>query len=327
MLYAYYAKSIVNMTKRYDLLSKNIWGVCQMGKDYSSKNYLFEYCIMDCDLYCRHKRGDVDVPSTVTLHNHDGYEILLFLAGDVSLFVESEEKKMERGDLVLIRPYEFHGVTMMNTESYERITLDFREDYLISACDEKTDLSLCFNRESGSRINYVHLDEDAIPQYVELARKMEDYLRNNHYGAGVMLKSLFSIFMVQVNQHAHTLSTPSYSSIMPPVVSKIFDYISSNLTNDITVEDIANALHHNSDYLNRAFKNVTGRSLKQYISAKKISLAQQYLTQGYAPYDVCFMVGYKNYSSFSRRFSELLGISPKQYQLKYQSGYLGSFRN
>lgn len=109
-------------------------------------------------------------------------------------------------------------------------------------------------------------------------------------------------------------------------MAKTFHYISDHLTTYFTVEDIACELHHNSAYLNRAFKQVTGCSLKQFISAKKISLAQQYLAQGYAPYDVCFMVGYNNYSSFSRQFSEQLRISPKQFQLKFRSGYTGGLR-
>lgn len=96
-------------------------------------------------------------------------------------------------------------------------------------------------------------------------------------------------------------------------------------TSDIPIQKktrfAANIFFHNcsSDYLNRVFKATTGSSIKHFISAKKISLAQQYLRQGYPPYDVCFMIGYKNYSSFFRRFSEQVGLSPKQYQLSSKS--------
>ena len=55
-----------------------------------------------------------------------------------------------------------------------------------------------------------------------------------------------------------------------------------------------------------------------YINAKKIVLAQKLLLQNYSPYDVCFMVGYNNYSSFSRRFSKQIGTSPKQFQLSHK---------
>lgn len=291
-----------------------------------NSTFQLEYCILDCNLYCRHKCGEINLPKKTIMHNHDGFEILLFLGGDVSLFVESEEKKLERGDLVLFNAYAFHGISARNKESYERVTLDFRTEFLKSVCDEETDLSACFRRVPPRRLNLVHLDEPAIEEYVRIASVIEEHLRNPQYGSDILIRSLFSILMIITNRHMDAYDTPEYSSIMPPVVAKTFHYISDHLTTYFTVEDIACALHHNSAYLNRAFKQVTGCSLKQFISAKKISLAQQYLAQGYAPYDVCFMVGYNNYSSFSRQFSEQLRISPKQFQLKFRSGYTGGLR-
>jgi AraC-like DNA-binding protein len=77
-------------------------------------------------------------------------------------------------------------------------------------------------------------------------------------------------------------------------------------------------LHYSSDHLSRVFSEAMGDSLNHYINAKKIVLAQKLLLQNYSPYDVCFMVGYNNYSSFSRRFSKQIGIAPKQFQLSHR---------
>lgn len=47
-----------------------------------------------------------DTPITVssTIHNHDGYEIYLFLSGDIRMVFENDSRIMKRGDLVLILP-------------------------------------------------------------------------------------------------------------------------------------------------------------------------------------------------------------------------------
>lgn len=39
-----------------------------------------------------------------TIHNHDGYEIYLFLSGDIRMVFENDSRIMKRGDLVLILP-------------------------------------------------------------------------------------------------------------------------------------------------------------------------------------------------------------------------------
>ena len=108
---------------------------------------------------------------------------------------------------------------------------------------------------------------------------------------------------------------PTYHNILPPLVTDIYQIVEDNLSKDCSVEFIAQELHHNSDYLNRIFKQYSGNSLKHYITAKKISLAQLQLAQGLSPYDVCFLVGYNNYSTFSRAFNDRVGMSPKKYQI------------
>ncbi len=284
------------------------------------KDIRCKYSILDKDIICEHKLARVNIPSTVTLHNHDGYEIILFLGGeDISLFVESDGKVLERGDLVFINPYAFHGLKITDISQYDRIVINIRDPYLQSLNDEHTDLSLCFHKMPAKRLNVIHLSEAEIDRYMSIAVNLEKVLSSQNYGHTILARAFLSELMVLANQYAKTFHTPRYSNIMPSIVTKTFEFIEENITSDITVESLAIQFHHNSDYLSRAFKTATGSSLKHFINAKKISLAQQYLRQGYPPYDVCFMIGYKNYSSFSRRFSEQIGLSPKQYQLSSMS--------
>lgn len=279
--------------------------------------------ILDREVTCEHKLAKVDIPSTITLHNHDGYEIILFLGGeDVQFFVESDGKTLERGDLIFIDSYSFHGLTMTDISHYERVVINIQESYLHLLNDNCTDLSLCFHRMPSKRLNLIHLSESDIQRYLSIAKNLEKVIFSRNYGHAILTRAFLSELMVMANQYAETFHTPLYSNTMPPIVTKIFEFVEKNITSDLTVENLAAQFHHNSDYLSRSFKAATGSSLKHYIIAKKITLAQQYLRQGYPPYDVCFIIGYKNYSSFSRRFSEQVGLSPKQYQLNSQTAIL-----
>lgn len=171
--------------------------------------------------------------------------------------VESEEKKLERGDLVFISAYAFHGIGLIDSDRYERVVINIRWNCLRELGEETADLTSCFSRTPAGKLNILRLEEEDILTFTDLAAR---------------------------------------------------------LTDPLTVEQIAKEIHHNSDYLSRVFKDTTGGPLKQYINARKMFLTRQYLQQGYPPYEVCFMIGYNNYSSFSRRFSAQIGCSPKQYQ-------------
>lgn len=276
------------------------------------------YSILDNDLICEHKLNRVVIPSTATLHNHDGFEIVVYLKGDVQIFVESEAKQMERGDIFLIPTFSFHGLNTFDVENYERIVLNIRPNLLQELSDKHTDLSSCFYNIKPGKLNYLHVDDSYLDELVSLLDKLEKVSRSSQYGSSILAKAYLAEFMVAISNYAHHSEAPSFESIMSPAIAKVFAYVDENLCNNITVEKIADDLHHNSDYLGRLFHEVTGGSLKYYINAKKISLAQKYLCEGYSPYDVCFMIGYNNYTSFSRRFSSHIGCSPKQYQQKWR---------
>ena len=118
----------------------------------------------------------------------------------------------------------------------------------------------------------------------------------------------------------HQDSRKEFPSIMPLPVKGAFLFVQEHLTENFTIQELAEALHHNSDYISRCFKKTMGITLQDYIIAKRISRAQEYLLKGYPPTEVCYLCGFNNYSNFSRTFAAYLGISPKKYQKSKRNG-------
>jgi len=287
------------------------------------KDYQCSHSILDDDIICEHKNAHLALPSTVKLHHHDGYEIVLFLGGEhVTIYVESERKELERGDLILIDSYTFHGLYLDESSNYERVVINIEERYLEKISTKETNLSSCFHLASPNALNLIHLDETKISQFMTISTKLEHVIKEAQYGYDILKCAYLSELMVFVNVIKTSTASSSYPSIMPKIVSNTFTYIGKNLSTDITVDKIAKSLHHHSDYLSRCFKEVTGYTLKHYILAKRIALAQKKIREGSSPYDACFQIGFNNYSSFSRAFSKQIGCSPKKYQLKYREKIL-----
>lgn len=285
------------------------------------RDYQCPYNVLEQDIMCEYKCARMDLPKTITLHYHDGYELLMFLNGDVSMFVESIEKKLVRGDLVIVPPYAVHGLNLEGVAEdviahYERVVLNIKPQILKKISDESTDLFRFLQDISSQPYSIVHIDSDALDDFLLILEKIRNAIRDKRFGSSLMEKALLTEFIVNLAHYSHHTVQAEFTNKMPRTVTEVFRYIDENLTGELSVELIAEKLHHNTDYIGRMFKNATGGSLKYYINAKKISLAQKYLSQGYSPSEVCFMVGYENYSSFSRRFCVQVGLSPKQYQLK-----------
>ena len=63
------------------------------------------------------------------LHSHDGYEIYLFLSGEVRINFENSSHIMKHGDMVLIPPYVFHYSMPLGDSTYNRIVINIKESY------------------------------------------------------------------------------------------------------------------------------------------------------------------------------------------------------
>ena len=281
--------------------------------EYSSQKILR---IIDADLVCECKTISDPVDPTLTLHNHDGFEVLLMLNGNLNLFIEGSGKKLTRGDLICLRPYIFHRAELLSEHLYDRIVINFKEDFLKNACSEKSDIASSFNSLPANTLDIIHLTEEEIQQFADCAASLQKALQYKEFGDDLLVSAYFAQLMVMINRHTITGTIPKKPEIIPKLVSDTFTYIESHITEEITIKALEGQLHHNGSYISRCFKKITGTSLQQYIIAKKITHSQTLLRMGYSPCDVCFMTGFNNYSNFSRTFSKMTGASPKQYQIK-----------
>ena len=266
---------------------------------------------LEKDLVCLHKKS---MPFTMQYHHHDGYEIFLFLNGDANYYIEENCYQMKRGCLFNMRPNEMHRVECYDIKKYERITINIRPKLLHDLSTKQTDLTRCFTDRPFGKDNLIYLYEHQINEFIFLANNLEKIQNSSEYGHDLMARSYLYQILIFVNKIFLKKTQEDPINIMPPIVSRTMLYINEHLTEQITMADIANHVHHNPAYISRCFKKVTGVSLQQYIIYKRIFLAKKYLMEGYSLNDTCRLSGFNDYSNFARTFKKQIGCSPKKFQ-------------
>lgn len=274
------------------------------------KNFVFQRE----KIICEHKLGGLVASVHPVFHNHDGFEILIFLDGETNFYAEKEGKQLERGDVLLIAPYAFHYAEPLEVSTYDRIVISIRGDLVPELGTDTIDLSSCFSVAATGQINMLHLQEDFLEKLVKQSEELEEILDTDCFAGELLAKAVLTQILVLLNTPLHQDSYKEFSSIMPLPVKNTFLYVQEHLTENFTIREMAETLHHNRDYISRCFKKTTGISLQNYIIAKRISLAQEYLVKGYPPTEVCFLCGFNNYSNFSRTFTNHIGMSPRNFQ-------------
>ena len=98
-------------------------------------------------------------------------------------------------------------------------------------------------------------------------------------------------------------------------VAEAVRYIQDNYSREVTLSDIAAAVHLSPFHLTRLFKQALGVSPHQYLIQVRVSSARSLLTAGSGERslaEVASAVGFADQSHLTRHFKRLLGVTPKQ---------------
>lgn len=97
-------------------------------------------------------------------------------------------------------------------------------------------------------------------------------------------------------------------------VRHVTDYILENLARDLTIQEIADHVGLNRDYISKLYKKKTGITIQQRISDARFTEAIRYLYAGYTVREAANLSGFKDVSNFSKKFKKLHGICPKDWK-------------
>ena len=246
-------------------------------------------------------------------HRHNGYEIYIFLKGNVNFLVENSCVHLERGNIAIINPTEYHRAVSLDNSLYERITLNISSSMLRSLSTGSTNFNNFFDSKQHGVNNIILLPEDILNKLLSLIDSLNDAFNSDSFGNDVLQKAYLAQILHLICNNYIVYKHLSVN-IMPPLVSDTMQYIENHIHENFSLNDIEKALSFNNRYISRMFKQSTGISLKQYILEKKITLAQKLLAEGCSVTDACYNSGFNDYSNFIRTFKQYTGTTPGSFK-------------
>lgn len=92
-------------------------------------------------------------------------------------------------------------------------------------------------------------------------------------------------------------------------------YVQQHIDQNLSCQDIADAVHLNSSHLTRLFKKEKGITLNDFITSEKMRVAASLLKVTKIPVSmIAVKVGYTSFSYFSQVFRKCMGLSPMEYR-------------
>lgn len=250
-------------------------------------------------IYYRHEKTENLSPDTYSLHTHNVYELLYIVSGDITHIIEDRKYKLEKGDLILIRPLHYHFIQIDSTTTYERynILFDIEKNHLETA------------ESLPKTIEVISLADDPIIE--NLFSKLDLYHKNcNQNTFQTLIFHLLSELFIYLK--IFTQSQKVQSSDISELLSKAISYINDNLHLPLSVSNIAEHLFVSESYLFRMFQKELHQTPKKYIGDKKMFIAQKMLNEGEKPLVVCEKCGFGDYTTFYRNYVAFFGFPPSK---------------
>lgn len=159
------------------------------------------------------------------------------------------------------------------------------------------------------------------PFIYQLGRALVQELTSHPSSSSLYAESVATLLSVHLLRHysIDKKPIPAYAGgLSSSKLQTAIDYIQAHLTDDISLEDIADCLGVSRYYFCRLFKQSVGVSPYQYILQQRVDYAKRLLREGKLSIsEVALESGFAHHSHFNYHFKRLTQVTPKQY-LKLQ---------
>ena len=239
-------------------------------------------------------------------HYHDFHKIIVFISGKVTYHIEGKAYHLKPRDILLVSQGAIHKPEIDPSVPYERYIFWIRDDL---SCQE---LNTCFQKANDRSFNLVRADSALQERLKDLLPEIEQTLQNKHFGDTVLRNALFTQFMIYINRiFLRTSSSPdkkTYSS--DTQVEQLLKYINRNLSENLSIDQLANRFFLSKYHMMRKFKNETGYTIHNYITSKRLLMARSLISQGMPVMKAAQASGFHDYTTFVRAYKKQFGKAP-----------------
>lgn len=100
-----------------------------------------------------------------------------------------------------------------------------------------------------------------------------------------------------------------------PILQNMCRYLEKNVERNLTLEEVAEELNLNKDYLGKVVKNRTGLNFRNLYNQFKMEYAKPLIKSGqYKVYEISEMLGYTSADYFTQLFKNSTGMTPAEYK-------------
>ena len=245
--------------------------------------------------------------TNIDYHYHEFCKLLMLRSGSGGYTVDGQRYSLDTGDIVLIGSGCVHRPEFEHGSLYERVIIYISPEFLQQQSTPDCPLLDIFNGEHG---HVLHLHQPDI--LWNLSDALEQELAKDEYGRVILSNGLLLRLLIEIARGMQNPQTTFAKPIVPSDsrILEILRYIDAHLTEELSIDILAEEFFISKFHMMRLFKQETGRSIHDYLQERRLLFARDLIRQGVSATDSCFQSGFRSYSSFTRAYAKHFGTTP-----------------
>ncbi|GAB6930976.1 AraC family transcriptional regulator CmrA [Paenibacillus sp. JCM 10914] len=252
--------------------------------------------------------------SHTTPPNHTVYKpsICMIVQGAKEVWLAQERYRYSPTDYLVASvdlPVTSRVVEASSEEPYLAINLVFTPSQILEVIGTT-------DRQTGKKVNakralYVSPTEPTMLDAVIRLARLLDHQQDIPVLAPLITKEI--LYRVMQGQHGGTLEQIAFEGSSTNRVRHVIEQIVINYTHSLRIEKLAESVNMSVASLHRHFKEVTAMSPIQFQKQLRLQEARRLLlSESTDAADVAYQVGYESPSQFSREYSRMYGLPPRE---------------
>ena len=242
---------------------------------------------------------DWNEPFVFNGESHDFWEAVFVESGRVEVTEDENFYTLSEGNVIFHAPMEFHRIKSAEGSSPKLFVFSF-----------KTAGEL----PQAIRAGVFTVNPSQIKLFDALRDSVYDYVHKNSSAIlGEKATSLLKLFIIEMAKSTITANDTTSQSARE--YQRIISFMSKNILENLTLEDIARRTNISVSYMKILFKTYAGIAPKSYYNMLRIQIATELLNKGNSVTEVSLAMNFSSPNYFSLFFKRETGCSPsRQYR-------------
>lgn len=273
---------------------------------------------------------DIRVPSRF-IYDH---ELVFWISGTGIYTIEDRTYSLRPGDIHYIKPHVENSSTFPRGVPFDYFAVHFDFVYMGESLDFSPDdvyVKLDYqNMDSVPRIAdlssrpAVELNEVAIPELIhtedrhlhhQLFLEILSSYEKKLYGYQLEMRSLLLKILCLIVRDIATWEGVDKKHSLRAEIVKAIEYFHTHYHEPIDMHRLAQSLLMSPSRFRALFKEATGKSPIEFLTAIRIDKAKEHLREdAHTITEISELIGYGDVHYFSRLFKQIEGLSPKMYR-------------